>query len=113
MTSNGAISHHKRADGQKQIRESLQLIQDLIYGTRAGETYGETLAVVQVDADDGALSRALPYTEEVIITLDVEGRQRWGTDKIEVTMQVKTVGPCRIPDTSAATGYRNFCATPV
>ena len=49
ITSNGAVSHHERADGRKQIWESLQLIQDLIYGTRAGDTYRETLTIVQVD----------------------------------------------------------------
>ena len=89
------------------------MIQDLIYGTRAGDTYGETLAVVQIDAEYKALSQAIPYTEEVIITLDVEGSQTWGTDKVQVTMQVKTIGPTTITDTNAVSGYRRLRATPV
>ena len=112
MTSNGPIPTQESPDGRKQIRESLRLIQDLIYGTRAGDTYGETLAVLQIDADEGALEHAVPYTEKVIITLDVGEHRRWETDKVEVTMQVKTVGPTRVEDPNAATGYRRYRATP-
>ena len=115
LVLNGGQMRQERGDGRKQIREGLQLIQDLIYGTKAGDLHGETLVAIQVDASNGALDRAIPYTEKVIITLDVE-EQQWGSDKIQVTMQVKTVRPWYKGDTRLLTDEeitQNHHATPV